>query len=85
MGKAGRPKADVTKEKVVSVRMKLEDYERLKAYADSSEMTVTEVVQKGVSIILDEKETLMDSLLDNERRNAHGITKRQEGQSASER
>ena len=67
MGKAGRPKADVTKEKVVSVRMKLEDYERLKAYADSSEMTVTEVVQKGVSIILDEKETLMDSLLDNER------------------
>lgn len=55
MGKAGRPKADVTKEKVVSVRMKLEDYEKLKAYADSSEMTVTEVVQKGVSIILDKE------------------------------
>lgn len=53
MAKAGRPKADVTKEKVVSVRMKPEDYERLKKYADSSEMTVTEVVQKGVSIILD--------------------------------
>lgn len=85
MGKAGRPKADVTKEKVVSVRMKPEDYEKLKAYADSSEMTVTEVVQKGVSIILDEEKTLMDSLLENERRNTHGITKRQEGQSASER
>lgn len=52
MGKAGRPKADVTKEKVVSVRMKPEDYDKLKAYADSSKMTVTEVVQKGVSIIL---------------------------------
>ena len=46
MAKAGRPKADVTKEKVVSVRMKPEDYEKLKKYADSSEMTVTEVVQK---------------------------------------
>ena len=55
MGKAGRPKADVTKEKVVSVRMKPKDYDKLKAYADSSKMTVTEVVQKGVSIILDEK------------------------------
>ena len=53
MAKAGRPKADVTKEQVVSVRMKPEDYEKLKKYADSSEMTVTEVVQKGVSIILD--------------------------------
>ena len=55
MAKAGRPKADVTKEKVVSVRMKPEDYEKLKKYADSSEMTVTEVVQKCVSIILDKE------------------------------
>ena len=30
MAKAGRPKADVTKEKVVSVGMKPEDYEKLK-------------------------------------------------------
>ena len=37
MAKAGRPKADVTKEKVVSVRMKPEDYEKLKKYADPSE------------------------------------------------
>lgn len=55
MAKAGRPKADVTKEKVVSVRMKLEDYDKLKEYADSSDMTVTEVVQKGISIILDKE------------------------------
>lgn len=52
MAKAGRPKADVTKEKVISVRMKPEDYEKLKEYADSSEMTVSQVVQKGVSILL---------------------------------
>ena len=53
MAKAGRPKADVTKQKVVSVRMKPEDYDRLKEYADSSDMTVTQVVQKGVDIILE--------------------------------
>lgn len=46
MAKAGRPKADVTKEKVVCVRMKPEEYKRLKEYAESSEMTVTQVVQK---------------------------------------
>ena len=55
MGKVGRPKAEVTKEKVVSVRMKPEDYDKLKEYADSSKMTVTEVMQKGVSIILEQE------------------------------
>lgn len=55
MGKVGRPKAEVTKEKVVSVRMKPEDYAKLKEYADSSKMTVTEVMQKGVSIILEQE------------------------------
>ena len=56
MAKAGRPKADVTKQKVVSVRMKPEDYDRIKEYADSSDMTVTQVVQKGVDIILEKQE-----------------------------
>lgn len=56
MAKAGRPKADVTKQKVVSVRMEPEDYDRLKEYADSSDMTVTQVVQKGVDIILEKQE-----------------------------
>lgn len=55
MAKAGRPKADVTKEKVVSIRMKSGDYDKLKEYADSSDMTVTEVVQKGVSMLLNQK------------------------------
>ncbi|MBD5532861.1 MAG: hypothetical protein HDQ98_11825 [Lachnospiraceae bacterium] len=55
MAKVGRPKADITKEKVISVRLKPEDYDRLKEYADSSEMTVTEVVRKGIFIILDKE------------------------------
>lgn len=55
MAKAGRPKADVTKQKVVSVRMKPSDYDKLKEYADFSEMTVTEVVQEGVSMVLNQR------------------------------
>ena len=51
MAKAGRPKADVTKEKVDIEK----EFERLKEYADSSKMTVTQVVQKGVERILEEK------------------------------
>lgn len=54
MAKAGRPKADVTKEKVVSIRMKPADYAKLKEYADSSKMTVTDVMQKGVAIIINQ-------------------------------
>lgn len=35
MSKAGRPKAEVRKEKVVSVRMRPEDFAKVKRYADS--------------------------------------------------
>lgn len=55
MAKVGRPRAEVTKEKIVSVRMRPEDYDKLKQYADSSEMTVTEVMQKAVSIMMDQE------------------------------
>lgn len=58
MAKMGRPKADITKKKVVSVRMTPEEFDRLKEYADSLDMTVTQVVQQGVnSIIEKQKET----------------------------
>lgn len=57
MPRTGRPKADVTKEKVVCVRMKPEDYKRLKEYAESSEKTVTQVVQEGVNTVLEKVKT----------------------------
>lgn len=52
MPRTGRPKAEVTKEKVVCVRMKPEEYKELKEYAESSEKTVTQVVQEGINSIL---------------------------------
>lgn len=54
MSKAGRPKADVKKEKVVSVRMMPEEYTRLKQYAQEADMTITQVIQEGISRIIDE-------------------------------
>ena len=56
MSKAGRPKADIKKEKVVSIRMKPEDYAKVKRYAESSNKTITQVMQEGVAKLLDEKE-----------------------------
>lgn len=54
MSKAGRPRAEIRKEKVVSIRMKQEDYVRVKRYADSLNKTVTQVMQEGVAKLMDE-------------------------------
>ena len=56
MSKAGRPKSDIKKEKVVSIRMKPEDYAKVKRYAEASKKTITQVMQEGVTKLLDEKE-----------------------------
>lgn len=53
MSKIGRPKAEIKKEKVVSIRMKLEDYVRIKRYAESSNKTITQVIQEGVMKFID--------------------------------
>lgn len=54
MSKLGRPKAEIKKERVVSVRMKPEDYAKVKRYAESSKKTVTQVMQEGVTKLIDE-------------------------------
>ena len=46
--------AEIKKEKVVSVRMKPEDYAKVKRYAESSNKTVTQVMQEGVTKLIDE-------------------------------
>jgi len=56
MHAGGRPKAEITKEKVVSVRMLPEDYAKVKKYADDNKMTVTQVMQEGVMKLIEEKE-----------------------------
>lgn len=55
MAKVGRPKQDVVKEKVVSVRMSQDQIDRLKEYAKASKKTVTEVILEGVNEIISNK------------------------------
>ena len=50
----GRPKAETKKEKVVSVRMIPEKYEQLKDLADSSNTTVTKIIQEGTDNMIKE-------------------------------
>lgn len=51
LSKMGRPKLEKIKDRIVTVRMSDEEYEKLKAYAESHKMTVTELIKKGVELV----------------------------------
>ncbi len=54
MAQMGRPKSDVIKEKVVSVRMLPDEFDKVKKYADDQQKTVTDVMREGVMKLIDE-------------------------------
>ncbi|MBO6298126.1 MAG: hypothetical protein J6N53_04705 [Lachnospiraceae bacterium] len=83
MAKAGRPKQEIKKEQIVTFRLTEDDYRRLKAYAISHGRTITQVLQKSVSDLI-ENESVQDLQSVDERRNEDGIEKRSERQSSSE-
>ncbi len=74
MAKVGRPKQEITKEQIVTFRLTQEDYLRLKAYAISHDRTVTQVLQKSVSDLI-ENESVQDLQSVDERRRRNGIEK----------
>ncbi len=82
MAKAGRPKQEIKKEQIVTFRLTVDDYLRLKAYAISQGRTITQVLQKSVSDLI-ENESVQDLQSVDERRNEDGIEKRSERQSSS--
>lgn len=51
MGKRGRPKLDVTKERIVTIRMSNEDYRILKEYSEKHQQTITETIKTGVDLL----------------------------------
>lgn len=51
MGKRGRPKSDVTKERIVTIRMSNEDYRTLKEYSEKHQQTITETIKMGVDLL----------------------------------
>lgn len=53
MAKMGRPKAVEKKNRTIGIRLSEEEYERLKKYASEHQSTVTEVLHKGMKIVLE--------------------------------
>lgn len=54
MAKAGRPKQDIIRDKIISIRMLQEEYDEIKSYADSTNKTVTEVMMDGAKKLMEE-------------------------------
>ena len=51
MAKTGRPKADVVKDRIVTIRMSDEEHLRLKNYAREHDLTITEPIKEGVGLL----------------------------------
>ncbi len=53
MAKMGRPKIDEVKDKTITMRVTPVEYQRIKEYAQTHNLTITQVLQKGVEKILE--------------------------------
>lgn len=51
MGKMGRPKSDIIKDRIVTVRMSDEEHSRLKEYSRKHQQTITETIKEGVNLL----------------------------------
>lgn len=51
MSKMGRPKSDIIKDKIVTLRMSDEEYHKLRDYSEKHQQTITETIKKGVEIL----------------------------------
>lgn len=51
MGKMGRPKSDVIKGRMVTIRMSDEEHEKLKEYSKEHQQTITETIKEGVRLL----------------------------------
>lgn len=53
MAKMGRPKAKEVKEKIITLRVTPARYKKIKEYAQAHNLTITEVLLKGVDNLID--------------------------------
>ena len=51
MAKMGRPKSDVIKDKIVTIRMSAEVHENLRVYSEKHLQTITETLKEGVDLL----------------------------------
>lgn len=52
MARMGRPKSDAPKLNTLSMRVTDEELQELKEYADSHDMTITQLLKTGVELLL---------------------------------
>ena len=50
MSKMGRPKSENPKKHLVGLKLTEKEYMRLKEYASKHDMTITQVLQKGIDL-----------------------------------
>lgn len=51
MSKMGRPKSDVIKDRIVTIRMSDEEHSKLKEYSRKHQQTMTETLKEGVDLL----------------------------------
>ena len=51
MAKMGRPKLDVVRNHVVTVRMSDEEHLKLKEYSEKHQKTITQTIKAGIELI----------------------------------
>lgn len=51
MGKMGRPKSDIIKDRIVTIRMSDEEHNMLKEYSKKHQQTITETIKEGVNLL----------------------------------
>ena len=55
MAKMGRPKVEEVKDKVITMRVTPAEYQKIKEYAQTHNLTITQVLQKGVEKLFSAK------------------------------
>ena len=50
MAKTGRPKSDNPKKQLIGFKLTEEEAQKLKEYASKHDMTITQVLQKGIDM-----------------------------------
>jgi len=53
MAKMGRPKSEFPKQRSLGIRVTEKEYEKLKAYASKHNLTITEILKKGLQLFME--------------------------------
>lgn len=51
MAKMGRPKSDVIKDRIVTIRMSDDEHRKLRDYSEKHQQTITETIKEGVDLL----------------------------------